>query len=122
MKKINISTSQVQMEAELIDSNTVQILWDSLPIEGTVNTWGDEIYFGIPVRLEAENAVSSVNEGDIAYWPEGNSFCIFFGKTPVSTATEIKPASPVNVLGQLLGEPKDWKKVPVGEKIKIDKV
>lgn len=121
MKKIKIITPQVEMEAELLENESAEAIWNNLPLEGKVNTWGDEIYFGIPLQLEAESAVSSVNEGDIAYWPEGTSFCIFFGKTPISTENEIKPASPVNVLGKLLGDPKEWKKVPAGEEIKLEK-
>ncbi len=62
-----------------------------------------------------------VQKGDLGYWPEGNGFCIFFGKTPVSTESEIKPASAVNIIGRLLGNPEDWKKVKDGEKITINR-
>lgn len=122
MEKIKIITPQVEMEAELLENESAQAIWDNLPLEGEVNTWGDEIYFSIPVQLEPKDAVSSVNKGDIAYWPEGSSFCIFFGKTPISTDdNDIKPASPVNVMGKVLGDPKEWKKVPAGERIKLEK-
>ncbi len=118
-KKIHIVTGPVQMEAELNSSATAEAIWEKLPIKAAVNTWGEEIYFQIPVEMEHENAVSVVEEGDIAYWPEGKSFCIFFGQTPASTATEIKPASPVNPLGRLLGDPKAWKAVKVGSEITL---
>jgi len=118
-RKIKISADQVQMEAELNDSHTASLLWDKLPVKASVNSWGEEIYFEVPVKTEKENAVSVVEEGDIAYWPEGSSFCIFFGQTPMSTATEIKPASPVNPLGRLLGDPKAWKAVKPGTDIEI---
>ncbi len=119
-KKINIVTVSVQMKAELNSSATANSIWEKLPIRGTVNTWGEEIYFQIPVQMEHENAVSVVEEGDVAYWPEGKSFCIFFGQTPASTAKEIKPASPVNPVGRLLGEPGAWKAVKPGTEITLE--
>ena len=121
MKRIKISTSEVEMEAELNQSETAKTIWEALPIEGKVKTWGEEIYFEIPVKKELENGVEVVEEGDLAYWPEGQCFCIFFGKTPISTETEIKPASSVNLIGKLLGNPKEFKKVKSGQKITIEK-
>ena len=121
MRKIKIITPEVQMEAELNQTETAKAIWEKLPIEGRVNTWGEEIYFEIPVNKEKEEAVEVVKEGDIAYWPEGRCFCIFFGKTPISTETQIRPASPVNLVGRLLGNPKEWKKVKDGQKIIIER-
>lgn len=119
-KKIMIITEAVQMEAELNDCKTATLIWEALPINAEVNTWGDEIYFAIPIKTGPEDAVSVVRKGDLAYWPEGNCFCIFFGKTPASTDTEIKPASPVNLVGQLNGEPKLWKEVSAGDTIRLE--
>ncbi len=120
-RTINIITEKVRMKAELNNSKTADLLWESLPVEGRVNTWGEEVYFGIPLQTGLENAVSVVEEGDIAYWPEGSCFCIFFGQTPASTAGEIKPASAVNLLGRLLGDPKAWIDVTDGEEIALEK-
>ena len=121
-KKIMIITETVQMEAELNDSKTAALIWEALPISAAASTWGDEIYFAIPVKTGPENAVSVVREGDLAYWPEGNCFCIFFGKTPASTDTEIKPASPVNLVGRFSGAPELWKKVASGDTIRLEAV
>ena len=121
-KKIGIKTEKVTMEAELFETKTANAIWDSLPIEAKVNTWGEEIYFAIPVKMGPEKAVDVVKEGDLGYWPDGNGFCIFFGKTPASTKSEIRPASPVNLIGKLLGNPKDWKRVKDGEKITIERI
>lgn len=121
MKKINIITEKVQMEAELNDSNTAELIFNALPIEAEVNTWGEEIYFSIPVETEPENGVEVVKEGDLGYWPQGNAFCMFFGKTPVSTDKEIRPASKVNPIGRILRNPKEWKEVKDGEKIVLRK-
>ena len=121
MPKIKIITSVVEMEAELNQSDTAKAIWEKLSIEGKVNTWGEEIYFEIPVEKELEDGVEVVKEGDLAYWPDGQCFCIFFGKTPASTETEIKPASAVTLIGKLLGNPKEFKKVKPGQKITIEK-
>jgi hypothetical protein len=120
--KIKITAGSVSMEAELNDSSTAHMIWNALPIEKHGSTWGDEIYFSIPVRAQEENSQAVVEEGDIAYWPPGTAFCIFFGPTPASRGNEIRPASPVNVVGKLLGNPKDFKKVSNGEKVLIEKV
>jgi len=109
------------MNAELNDSGISGKIFEKLPIKAKVNTWGDEIYFPVPVIAQNENGVKSVQLGDLAYWPPSNCFCIFFGKTPASTPTEIRPASEVTILGKLLGRPQDWKFVKNGEIITIEK-
>ena len=120
-KKISIRTDSITIDAELIDSRTSGIIWDSLPFEGTVNTWGLEIYFSIPVTAELENGQEVVSAGDIAYWPAGKAFCIFFGPTPASRENEIRAASKVNVFGKLTGNPDILRQVKGGEKIFIEK-
>ena len=120
-KKITITVGDIKTRAQLNDSKTAQKIWDTLPIEGGVNTWGDEIYFSIPVNAGLENAKAVVSEGDLGYWPPGNAFCIFFGLTPASQGDEIRPASPVNIFGKVIGDPKVFKKVRSGAKIIIEK-
>jgi hypothetical protein len=120
-KKITITVKDVKMGAQLNDSNTAQKIWEALPIEGSVNTWGDEIYFSISVNVGLENAKAVVSEGDLGYWPPGNAFCIFFGLTPASQGDEIRPASPVNIFGKVIGDPKVFKKVSSRAKIIIEK-
>ena len=86
MNKIAIVAGSVTVEAELNDSPTAHQIWDALPIEGAANTWGDEIYFEIPVVAGQEaDARAQVEVGELGYWPVGHAFCIFFGPTPVST-------------------------------------
>ena len=120
-EKIIITVDNVKISAQLNDSETAEKIWDALPIEGSVNTWGDEIYFSIPVSVELEKAKAVVSEGDLGYWPPGNAFCIFFGLTPASQGDEIRPASPVNIFGKIIGNPKVFKKVNSGVKIIIEK-
>ena len=121
IKKITIKTEDLKVDAGLNDSETAQKIWDTLPIEGRVNTWGDEIYFSISVNIGVENAEEVVSEGDLGYWPPGSAFCIFFGLTPASQGDEIRPASPVNIFGKIIGDPKVFKKVNSGAKIIIEK-
>jgi len=121
VKKITITTEDLKVDAGLNDSETAEKIWDALPIEGSVNTWGDEIYFSIPVNVGSENAKEVVSEGDLGYWPPGSAFCIFFGLTPASQGDEIRPASPVNVFGKIIGDSKVFKKVNSGAKIIIEK-
>ncbi|MBI4830653.1 MAG: hypothetical protein HY801_03675, partial [Candidatus Lindowbacteria bacterium] len=103
-KRILVEVGKVRAEAELNATKTAQLIWDALPIESIANTWGDEVYFDIPVKTGMENGVEVVNIGDLGYWPEGPSFCIFFGPTPVSKGDEIRPASAVNLVGKVLGD------------------
>ena len=121
-KRIRITAAPVVMEAELNQSQTAQQIWDVLPIEARGNMWGDEIYFSIPVEAETDNAEEVVELGELAYWPPGTAFCIFFGPTPMSRGAEIRPASPVNVVGKLIGKPKAFKQVNDGTVVKIEKI
>ena len=121
-RRIRITAIPVVMEAELNQSRTAQQIWDALPIEAPGNMWGDEIYFSIPINAETDDAQAVVELGELAYWPPGTAFCIFFGPTPMSRGAEIRPASPVNVVGRLLGEPKNFKQVSDGTVVKIEKI
>ena len=103
-KEIQIKVGDVVLDAELNDSQTADLVWDALPIESGYNTWGDEIYFAIPVSTGLENGVETVELGDLAYWPPGKAFCIFYGQTPASSGDEIRPASAVNPLGKVHGD------------------
>ena len=122
--RIRISTpSTGEVYAELSEENprTARAVWDALPIEARASTWGDEIYFSIPVEEEAENPKEVVEMGDLGYWPPGNAFCIFFGPTPASRGDEIRPASPVNVFGRVEGDPGVFKKVRSGERVVLER-
>ena len=121
-KRIRITAAPVVMEAELNQSQTAQRIWEALPIEASGNTWGDEIYFSIPVDAETDNAQEVVELGELAYWPPGTAFCIFFGPTPMSRGAEIRPASPVNVIGKLIGDPEMFKQVNDGTVVTIEQI
>lgn len=123
--KIKINTQSTgPVTVELTDENpkTAKAFNEALPIKGRANLWGDEIYFSVPVEADAENGKTVVELGDIAFWPPGNAFCIFFGPTPMSRGNEIRPASAVNVFGKIIGDPKIFKQVRSGEEVKIEAV
>jgi len=123
MRKIKIIAGGISAVAELSDGKTSDAIWDSLPIENTVNTWGDEIYFAIPVTAALdETAKEVVEEGDLGYWPTGKAFCIFFGPTPASQGDEIRPASAVNIVGRVEGNTDVFKGVRDGENIKLERL
>ena len=120
-RSIRITAGQVVATAELNDSKTAVAIWETLPIEAKADTWGDEIYFGIPVRAEADAAKEVVDLGDLAFWPPGHAFCIFFGPTPASRGDEIRPASPVNVVGRVNGDATVFKKVRAGTRVTLER-
>lgn len=121
--KIRIKTPSVELTGELNDSPTALEITGKLPIEAEVQTWGDEIYFPIPVTMPLEpDAKSVVSVGDIGYWPRGRAFCLFFGPTPISKAGEIIPASAVNIVGRIEGDARLLKNARDGEKIKIERI
>ena len=107
MKNILIKLGDLKITAVLNGSETAGKIWDALPIKSFTSTWGDEVYFQIPVKAKIESGFAKevVEIGEIGFWPEGSCFCIFFGETPVSKPGEIRPASAVNIIGKIEG---DW--------------
>ena len=121
-RKIKIIAGNIIAEASLINTSTADAIWNVLPLESKCNLWGDEIYFTVPVshKLEKE-ACEIVEKGDLAYWPQGPAFCIFFGPTPISKGDEIKPASAVNVFGKVVGDPTIFKQVSSDAPVRVEK-
>ena len=123
MGTILISAGRVEMQAELNDSPTAQLIWEALPIKGRANIWGDEIYFEIPVVASQEaDARAQVEVGELGYWPVGHAFCIFFGPTPVSIDERPRAYSPVNILGEVLGDATEFRAVRDGEAVLLSRV
>jgi hypothetical protein len=111
----------VSAEARLNDSKTARAIWDTLPIAARGETWGEEIYFDIGLTAPAETPREVVDVGDLAYWPPGRAFCIFFGPTPVSRSGECRPASPVSVVGKVVGDARIFDKVRAGSRVTIER-
>ena len=122
-RKIIISTENLRMEAILAEGSSADIFWNTLPITGQANTWGDEIYFNVNLQIPLDdNASDIVESGDIAFWPPGSAFCIFFGRTPASLGDEVRAASAVNVLGKIDGDEREFRSVPSGEEVMLEQL
>jgi hypothetical protein len=120
MVHILIQAGEIKLSAGLNDSETAKAIAGILPVTGTVNTWGEEIYFSIPLHLEQEpGARTEVEAGDLGFWPEGDAFCIFFGPTPVSKNDKPMAYSPVNVFGKVKGDARLLGKLSNGDAIRV---
>ncbi len=121
-RTIRIIAGKVSAEAVLNTSPTATQIWEALPVEGRGNTWGDEIYFSIPVQAKPEkDAREIVAVGELGYWPPGSAFCIFFGRTPASTDDRPRAASAVNILGQIQGDATVFKAVASGTRVRLER-
>ena len=119
-RRISIASGDVSVTATLNDSRTAGLVWDALPLEAAVNTWGDEIYFRISVQADEDDDASDVVDmGAVAYWPPGQALCLFFGRTPASVGDEIRAASVVNVLGVIEGDAAVLKQVRSGARVVV---
>ena len=119
--KIRIRIGKLSMDAELNETPTARKVLEALPLESTFNTWGDEIYFTIPVDAELdESARETVEIGDLGYWPTGKAFCIFFGLTPMSSQGRIVPASAVNIIGRITGDAAQFKEVMSERTVRVE--
>ncbi len=122
MNHIKITSGDVSLTATLNDSPTSRAILGALPIIGRVQTWGDEIYFPIPVSAATDpTAADVVEKGTVAYWPPGNALCLFWGPTPASRGDEIRPASAVNVCGVINGDANELARAANGAEIRIER-
>ena len=119
---ISIKSGAIKVQAELNRTRTARALLGMLPVKATANTWGDEIYFDVPLSVQIEDGREVVQMGDVAYWPNGPSLCVFFGPTPASHGNEIRAASPVTVLGRIIGDPKVLNSVRTGAEVIVEKL
>ena len=122
MRRIRITAGDVATAAALNESRTADAIWQALPLESRGSTWGDEIYFTIPVTVDPESPREVVEKGDLGYWPPGSAFCIFSGRTPASRGDEIRPASPVNVFGRVESDPAAFKAVRNNAAVKVERI
>jgi uncharacterized protein len=121
--RIRFEMGGVSLDAELLDTPTAKAIAAKLPINSEAMTWGEEVYFEIPVKVAREkDAKAVITPGEIAYWPDGHAIAIGFGRTPISEGNETRLASPCNIWAKALGDVKTLKSVRAGAKIEVRKL
>jgi hypothetical protein len=120
MARIRFDFGTLTLDAELLDTPTAQAITAALPISSSVLTWGEEVYFDVPLKVAREaDARAVIVPGEIAYWPQGPAIAIGFGRTPISKCNETRLASPCNVFAKAIGSVKVLGKVKTGTKVEV---
>ena len=120
MARIRFDFGTLTLDAELLDTPTAKAIAAALPIASSVLTWGEEVYFDVPVEVKREpDARAVIVPGEIAYWPQGSAIAIGFGRTPISQGSETRLASPCNVFAKAIGSVKVLGKVKTGVKVAV---
>jgi hypothetical protein len=123
MTRIRFDFGTLTLDAELLDTPTAKAIAAALPISSAVLTWGEEVYFDVPMEVAREpDARAVITPGEIAYWPQGSAIAIGFSRTPISKGNETRLASPCNVFAKALGSVKVLGKVKTGSKVEVTAV
>ncbi len=121
--RIRFDFGSLTLDADLLDTPTANAIAAALPFESQARTWGEEVYFDVPVKAKREaDARAVVTPGEVAYWPEGPAIALGYGRTPISRGDETRLASPCNIFGSIAGDVKALKQVRAGSKVKVSKL
>ncbi len=122
MRRVRFVFDGAELAAELLDTATADAIWEALPVDSSVSTWGDEVYFDCGVSVgEEDDARALVTAGEIAYWPPGDAIAIGFGPTPISSGDEIRLASPANIWANAVGDVTMLKAVRAGSRVRVER-
>src|SRR4051812_25809 len=120
MPRIRFDFGALTLDAELLDTPTARAVTAALPLTASAMTWGEEVYFEVPVKVAREaDARAVVVPGEIANWPEGHCIALGFGRTPISQADETRLASPCNIFAKAQGDVKALAAVRAGTRITV---
>jgi uncharacterized protein len=120
MARIRFDFGSLTLDAELLDTPTARAIAAALPITTSALTWGEEVYFEVPVEAAREkDARAVVTPGEVAYWPEGPAIALGYGRTPISTGDETRLASPCNIFGTAVGDVKQLARVKAGTRVRV---
>ena len=121
MARIKIAWGSSEVTADLRETQTAKQLLKSLPCAARAQTWGEEVYFELPVEAQLEaDARQVVEPGAVCFWVEGSALALPYGRTPVSQGNECRLVTRCNVLGKIQGDPRELKKVKAGETIRVE--
>jgi hypothetical protein len=119
--RIRIRWPKGEATASLLDTPTAARVVKALPCESSASTWGEEVYFQVPVAAALEaDARQVVDPGTVCFWVEGRSLALPFGPTPVSRGGECRLVAKVNVLGKLDVDPRLLAQVRDGDPIRVE--
>jgi uncharacterized protein len=123
MARIRFDFGTITLDAELFDTPTAHAIAATLPISSSALTWGEEVYFTVPVKVAREpQARAVVTPGEVAYWPDGPAIALGFGRTPISRGDETRLASPCNIFGRALSDVKVLANLAAGAKVKVSAI